>query len=58
MRTAAWTVFEVLCLLCAFVGVWLIYPPAALILGGLVGAAVAEQATAKRPKPEPKGGAR
>ncbi|MEU5580941.1 hypothetical protein ABZ791_30155 [Streptomyces huasconensis] len=50
MRTlqyAGFLLFEVLCVLSAFLGVWLIFPPAAMILGGVVGALAAEQSMAR-----------
>jgi hypothetical protein len=47
LRYAGWLLLEVLCLLCALLGVWLIYPPAAFILGGVVGALGAEQSMAR-----------
>lgn len=48
LRYTVWHLFEVACLLVALLGVWLVYPPAALILGGVAGAAAAERATAER----------
>lgn len=48
LRYAAWFLFEVACLLIALLGVWLVYPPAAMILGGVAGAVAAERATAGR----------
>lgn len=48
LRYAAWFLFEVACLLIALLGVWLVYPPAAMILGGVAGAVAAERATAER----------
>lgn len=48
MRVAALYLLEILCLLCALLGVWCIYPPAALILGGLVGVLGAEASLAQR----------
>jgi hypothetical protein len=48
LRYAAWFLFEVVCLLIALLGVWLVYPPVALILGGVAGAVAAERATAER----------
>ncbi|MGW4388211.1 hypothetical protein [Streptomyces sp. NPDC004685] len=48
VRAAALYLLEVLCLLCALLGVWCIYPPAALILGGLVGVLGAEASLAQR----------
>ncbi|MFE0875359.1 hypothetical protein ACFW4X_10825 [Streptomyces smyrnaeus] len=48
--------FELLCVLAALVGVWLIYPPAALILGGLVGVLAAEAAAADRAPGKKEGG--
>lgn len=48
LRYAAWFLIEVACLLAALLGVWLVYPPAALILGGVAGAVAAERAMAER----------
>lgn len=48
VKTIALTAVEVLCLLCALLGVWCIYPPAALIAGGVVGVLGAEASTARR----------
>jgi hypothetical protein len=48
VRTVALVAFESVCLLCALFGIWLIYPPAAFIVGGLIGAAGAEHASSRR----------
>lgn len=48
LRYTVWFLFEVVCLLLALLGVWLVYPPAAMILGGVAGAVAAERAMAGR----------
>jgi hypothetical protein len=48
LRYAVWLVLEVLGLLVGLLGVWLVYPPAALILGGVAGVVAAERATTER----------
>jgi hypothetical protein len=48
LRYAVWLVLEVVGLLVGLLGVWLVYPPAALILGGVAGVLAAERATAER----------
>jgi CHASE2 domain-containing sensor protein len=48
MVIATWFVFEVACLVVALLGVWLVFPPAAMILGGVAGAVAAERAMAER----------
>lgn len=48
MKNVALLAFEGLCLLCALFGIWLIYPPAAFIVGGLIGAVAAEYASSRR----------
>lgn len=45
-KRAAYTALETLFMLCALVGVWLVYPPAALILAGVTGAVAVERASA------------
>lgn len=47
VRAAALYVLEVLCLFGALLGVWCIYPPAALILGGVIGVLGAEASLAR-----------
>jgi hypothetical protein len=47
VRTVILTVLEVVSLLAVLYGVALIYVPAALILGGLVGVVAAEKLTAR-----------
>jgi hypothetical protein len=47
-RYAALITLEVVCLLCAVVGVAMVYLPAALIVGGIAGVVGAERATADR----------
>jgi Flp pilus assembly protein TadB len=46
VKYAAFFLLEVVCALCVLVGAWLIYPPAAMILGGVVGVLAAEQSMA------------
>lgn len=48
LRYTAWFLFEVLCLLLALLGVWQVYPPVAMIVGGVAGAVAAERAMAER----------
>jgi hypothetical protein len=43
----AYLLLEIGCALCVLVGVWLIYPPAAMIVGGVVGVLAAEQSMAE-----------
>ncbi|MEU9793823.1 hypothetical protein AB0E27_24880 [Streptomyces sparsogenes] len=45
-KRVAYTALEALFVLCALVGVWLVYPPAALILAGVTGAVAVERASA------------
>lgn len=47
LQYAGWLLLEVLCLLSALAGVWLIYPPAAMILGGATGVLGAEASMAR-----------
>lgn len=46
VKYAAYFLLEVGCALCVLVGAWLIYPPAAMILGGVTGVLAAEQSMA------------
>lgn len=45
MRTRALLIVEALFVLAALVGVWFIFWPAALIIGGVLGALACERAT-------------
>jgi hypothetical protein len=47
LQYAAWLLLEVLCLLCGLFGLWLIYPPVAMILGGATGVLGAEASMAR-----------
>jgi hypothetical protein len=58
LQYAGYLLLEVLCLLCALLGVWLIYPPAALILGGITGLLGAERAMALSKATQGKGASR
>jgi hypothetical protein len=55
MVNAAWFLFEVACLVIALLGLWLIFPPAAMIVGGVAGALAAERAMAERKRTRSKG---
>jgi hypothetical protein len=55
VRVAALYVLETLCLLCALFGVWCIYHPAGLILGGAIGVVGAEASLARRRRDKRKG---
>jgi hypothetical protein len=58
MVTLAWLSFEVVCLLVALLGLWIIFPPAAMIVGGVAGAVAAERAMAERGEARRKGARR
>ncbi|MFJ6561867.1 hypothetical protein ACIQMV_18800 [Streptomyces sp. NPDC091412] len=49
VRTVVLTLLEAVCLVAALYGVALIYVPAALILGGILGVVAAERKLAARP---------
>jgi hypothetical protein len=58
MVTLAWLSFEVVCLLVALLGLWIIFPPAAMIVGGVAGAVAAERAMSERGEARRKGARR
>jgi hypothetical protein len=58
MVTLVWLSFEVACLLVALLGLWIVFPPAAMIVGGVAGALAAERAMAERGEARHKGAQR
>lgn len=53
MRIRVLLAAEVAFVLLLLVGVWLTWPPAALMLGGLLGVLACERATTRRPAEPP-----
>lgn len=45
-KYAAYLLLEIGCALCVLAGLWLIYPPVAMILGGVAGVLASEQSMA------------